>query len=184
MGSPVLSVAVWLIADQELPSRVYFADDEIDVAIQVWWKDIVRNVKHFAFSSLQSLILQQFRPLPSEDVPSKYKSGVAFSTVSLVPKLYLPWLKQELEAGGVQFLRKYVASVDEAAAFCGPNGVIINATGLGMFLKSFLPVILRLSSSGARSLLGAEDLDVIPIKGQGILVDCPGLKNFYGVEDS
>jgi hypothetical protein len=33
-------------------------------------------------------------------------------------------------------------------------------------------------------MIGVEDLEVHPIKGQGIIVECPGLKQFLAVIDS
>jgi len=89
---------------------------------------------------------------------------VTFTTVSLNPEFYLPWLKSELDARGVEFIRKHVASLEEATKY---GDVVINASGLG-----------------AKSLIGVEDLQVFPIRGQGIIVRCPGLKTFSSIVDS
>ena len=64
-------------------------------------------------------------------MPAGAQSGIAFTTVSLNPQLYLPWLKDELVARGVNFIRKRVYSIGEAAEIAGTNGVVINATALG-----------------------------------------------------
>ena len=105
--------------------------------------------------------LNQFRILDKNEVPSGAISGVAFTTVSLNPEIYLPWLKGELEARGVQFIRKRVYSIGEAAAIAGPKGVLVNATGLG-----------------ARSLIGVQDTAVYPIRGQTILAYVPSVQEF------
>lgn len=57
--------------------------------------------------------------------------GVCFTTVSVNPEIYLPWLQAELRARGVQFIRRTVHSLGEAAALAGPDGVLVNATALG-----------------------------------------------------
>lgn len=94
-------------------------------------------------------------------MPAGATSGVAFTTVSLNPEVYLPWLKGELQARGVSFIKKRVYSINEAAEIAGPTGVLVNATGLG-----------------ARSLIGVQDLAVYPIRGQTILAYAPSVQEF------
>lgn len=74
-----------------------------------------------------------------EEVPSGAQGGVCFTTVSVSPEVYLPWLKYELRARGVHFIRRRLQSLSEAAALVGPNGVLVNATALG---KTALHVFL------------------------------------------
>ncbi|KAI0364057.1 nucleotide-binding domain-containing protein [Pilatotrama ljubarskyi] len=125
------------------PSKVFY--DEGTNLEQLWYKSLVRD----------------FRVLKQDELPASMKAGVGFKTVSVWPDAYLPWLKSELVARGVEFVRKRVVSLDEAAALAGPNGVLINATGLG-----------------ARSLIGLEDKDVFPIRGQTIVIDNPKVNEF------
>ena len=73
----------------------------------------------------------QFRILAPDEVPASQGCGVGFKTVSVYPAQYLPWLKAELVAHDVAFVRKTVTSLGEAAALTGPGGVLVNATGLG-----------------------------------------------------
>ena len=73
----------------------------------------------------------QFRILAPEELPAGQACGVGFKTVSVCPTYYLPWLKTELAARGVTFIRKKVTSLGEATALAGPGGVLVNATGLG-----------------------------------------------------
>ncbi|PSR71073.1 hypothetical protein PHLCEN_2v13042 [Hermanssonia centrifuga] len=126
-----------------LPSRICYTQ-EVD-SDKIWYKDLVRD----------------FRILPKKEVPSGAASGVAFTTVSLNPGLYLPWLKSELDTRGVTFIKKKVYSIGEVAEIAGPKGVVINATGLG-----------------ARSLIGVQDKAVYPIRGQTILAYAPGVQEF------
>lgn len=81
--------------------------------------------------------------------------------MSLNPEVYLPWLKGELEARRVTFVKKRVHSIGEAAEIAGPTGLVVNATALG-----------------ARSLIGVQDLNVYPIRGQTILAYAPGVQEF------
>ncbi|KAF7794849.1 hypothetical protein EIP86_005991 [Pleurotus ostreatoroseus] len=128
---------------RKLPSRICYT--EVVDASKLWYKDLVRD----------------FRVLEKEEIPAGATSGVAFTTVSLNPELYLPWLQGELVSCGVTFLKKRVYSIGEAAEIAGPKGVVINATALG-----------------ARSLIGVQDLDVYPIRGQTILAYAPGVQEF------
>ena len=99
--------------------------------------------------------------MDTNEVPAGATSGVSFTTVSLNPELYLPWLKSELDGRGVKFVKKRVYSIGEAAEIAGPKGVVINATALG-----------------ARSLIGVQDTAVYPIRGQTILAYAPSVQEF------
>lgn len=67
------------------------------------------------------------------------------------PAVFLPWLKQKLDSGGVRFIRKEVKSIEEArhSAKCD---VIVHASGLGAFHL-------------------AADQDVVAARGQTIFVE-------------
>lgn len=73
----------------------------------------------------------QFRVLDRSELPLDQKAGIAFKTFSVNPEVYLPWLQSELLTRGVEFVRRRVHSLGEAASLVGPNGVLVNATGLG-----------------------------------------------------
>ncbi|KAI0778791.1 nucleotide-binding domain-containing protein [Trametes elegans] len=129
------------------PSRVFY-DEGTDLDA-LWYKTLVRD----------------FRILKDSELPDGTQAGVGFQTVSVWPEAYLPWLKAELVARGVEFVRRRVASLGEAAALAGPDGVLVNATGLG-----------------ARSLIGLEDQAVYPIRGQTIVVANPAVNEFMCTE--
>ncbi|KIM88843.1 hypothetical protein PILCRDRAFT_813830 [Piloderma croceum F 1598] len=128
-----------------LPSRMY--SDQENNFVDPWYKDLPRD----------------FRVLPSHDIPSVYKSGIGFTTISVNPSVYLSWLKSQLESRGVQFVRKKLRSIEEAADAAGPDGIVVNATSLG-----------------ARSLIGVQDTKMYPVRGQTILVHAPHLREFLG----
>ncbi|EPT03820.1 hypothetical protein FOMPIDRAFT_1022029 [Fomitopsis schrenkii] len=129
-----------------LPSRVFLTADEDPN--QLWYKTLVRD----------------FRVLDPSELPSDQEAGIAFKTFSVNPELYLPWLQSELLARGVEFIRRRVHSLGEAASLAGPNGVLVNATGLG-----------------SRSLIGVEDTDMYPIRGQTIIAHAPGVTEFLAM---
>jgi len=106
-------------------------------------------------------VVHDFEEIPKDQLPSGYNYGLQYKTVSLRPAQYLPWIKEQLTSRGITFVKKYLRSIDEALAFSdSPNDcVIINATALG-----------------ARSLIGVQDLEVYPIRGQTIVVDAPTVK--------
>lgn len=66
-----------------------------------------------------------------DEVPHPFKGGVAFSTITVNPQKYLPWLKADLTSKGVEFVRKQIHNIDDAADLAGPGGIVFNATGLG-----------------------------------------------------
>ncbi|KAI0348227.1 nucleotide-binding domain-containing protein [Trametopsis cervina] len=128
---------------QKLDSRWYFREQtELDT---LWWRDIPRDL----------------RKLTPSELPPGAADGVAFTTVSLNPLEYLPWLYHRIRSRGAHFVRKKVESVEDAAAFVHWRGAVVNATGLG-----------------ARTLIGVEDGTVYPVRGQTILACVPGLTQF------
>ncbi|KAG1787779.1 uncharacterized protein HD556DRAFT_1246378 [Suillus plorans] len=114
----------------------------------IWWQDLVRD----------------FRLLSGSEVPASCKVGAAFTTVTVNPFEYLPWLRSELESRGVVFRRQYIRSLDEVKPLVGKTGLLVNATSLG-----------------SRSLIGVEDTAVYPIRGQSIIVERTGLEEFVAV---
>ena len=56
---------------------------------------------------------------------------MGFSTITVNPVKYLPWLKNELLDRGVVFVKRQIHTIGEAADIAGPDGIVFNATGLG-----------------------------------------------------
>ena len=165
---------------QKIPSLIYFGADGTEKAPQ-WekWKGIVRDVSQPNIPNDQSnLDLHQFRVLPSDHpLPPKARCGVQFDTFSVNPEAYLPWLKSQLEGRGVSFMRRRVISLDEAGELAGEGGVVINATSLGEFPEQIREMMIYSCAlvQGARSLLGVEDTEVYPIRGQVVLLHAPNI---------
>jgi D-amino-acid oxidase len=89
--------------------------------------------------------LGQYRTLEKEELIDGMLAGESFTSISVQPKTYLPWLEVELANRGVEFVRKKITSIEEAAGFCTDidgDLVIVNATGLGTalnFLRGVAP---------------------------------------------
>ena len=115
--------------------------------------------------------------MPALELPEGIQAGLSFTTVSLRPAEYMPWLMEELIKRGVSFVAKHVSSIEEAAHIGGSNSIVINATGLGSCIHLlYFTEKVDSKTIGARSLLGVEDKDVYPIRGQTIIVDAPEVK--------
>ncbi|KAG1805888.1 hypothetical protein EV424DRAFT_1558673, partial [Suillus variegatus] len=87
----------------------------------IWWQDLVRD----------------FKLLSESEVPAPCKVGAAFTTVTVNPFEYLPWLRSELESRGVVFRRQYIRSLDEVKPFVGKTGgqsIIVERTDLEEFV--------------------------------------------------
>ncbi|TIB79398.1 nucleotide-binding domain-containing protein [Wallemia mellicola] len=97
-------------------------------------------------------------------------SGVAFTSVSLSAPDYLKHLHQVAKQLGVKFVRKSVNSIHEPFDYTQDLPVadlVVNATGLG-----------------ARKLQGCNDPQVMPIRGQTVVVDAPNVKECVMAVDS
>ncbi|TIA87563.1 hypothetical protein E3P81_03899 [Wallemia ichthyophaga] len=97
-------------------------------------------------------------------------SGAAFTSVSLSAPDYLQHLYKTAVQLGVGFIRKSFNSIHEP--FQGAHGIptadlVVNATGLG-----------------ARKLDGCNDPQVMPIRGQTVVVDAPNVKECVMALDS
>ena len=104
----------------------------------------------------------QFRPLPASSLGS-YDFGTAFTTVCINTAIYLPYLASQCLAAGVKLKRAAFAHLSDAATahVSGqPAHLLVNCTGLG-----------------ARKLGGVEDANVVPARGQTVLVrnESPGI---------
>lgn len=111
---------------------------------------------------LTCLLAEQFRlESDASKVPGTFTSGVTFKSFVLNAPNYLLYLSRSLQAKGVPIIRKRLSSLDEAYNLpeFGMVDLVVNATGLG--------------SSG---LLGVHDQDCMPIRGQTVLVNAPGVK--------
>ncbi|KAH6876089.1 D-amino acid oxidase-like protein [Alternaria rosae] len=121
-----------------------------------WWRSLVDD----------------YRALPSSELPSGMASGSEFGSVCINPALYLPWLVGQCRANGVEFHRKVVSHISDLRSFGIGNfkpDIIVNATGLS-----------------AGKLGGVEDKTCYPIRGQVVVVRdvAPAMVFVSGTDDS
>lgn len=110
------------------------------VSTTPWYKDVVPD----------------FRITPRENLPDGVDSGTEFTSVCIDTAVYLAYLKGQCLKQGVIFKRGVISHISDAASLhhSGKKAdVIVNCTGLL-----------------ARKLGGVMDLDVIPVRGQIVLV--------------
>ena len=89
-------------------------------------------------------------------MPSGYDYGIAFTSVCINTSIYLPYLVSQCLAAGVIFKRAIFSHISEAAAVHSsgkPADVVVNCTGLS-----------------AGKLGGVEDKEMVPARGQTVLV--------------
>lgn len=157
----------WSIAHRDPTSgvQVYavteYRDDQVDESF-FWYKTLMPD----------------YRLLASSELPQGVTIGAQYTSLAINPLVLLPWLKRQLEARGVKFIRAEVRSVDEARSLTKAK-LIVNASGVGakrlagdeavrpirgqtMFVKTdFAQVVMR---------GGSEYTYVIPRMGSGGVV--------------
>lgn len=98
----------------------------------------------------------QYKQIAEESLRPGTTAGFSFTSVCINPAIYLPWLVSQCLQGGVVFRRGDLSHVSEAANIhhSGQNAhLIINCTGLN-----------------AGKLGGVVDKNMIPVRGQTVLV--------------
>jgi len=126
----------------------------------------------FAKEPWYKTMFDQYRELSPEEVPAAHDSGCEFKSLCINTQLFLPWLVSQCLQNGVVFKRAIVEHVADAAKFAGGGHgeqvVIVNATGLG-----------------ALKLGGVEDKEMVPARGQIVLVrnESPFMVATSGTED-
>ena len=98
----------------------------------------------------------KYRQLQADECPPGYTSGNAFTSVCINTSIYLPWLVSQCLKAGVVFKRGMFNHISEAALVHHTGrlaNVVVNCTGLS-----------------ARKLGGVMDENMIPARGQTVLV--------------
>lgn len=99
---------------------------------------------------------RQYRSIPKDQLPLGVEAGDIFTSVCINTAIYLPWLVSQCLKAGVVFKRKVFAHISDAAKVhhSGKRAeLIVNCTGLS-----------------AAKLGGVEDKNMIPARGQTVLV--------------
>ena len=98
----------------------------------------------------------QFRQLPGEQLGAQYDNGHTFTSVCINTAIYLPWLASQCLLKGVVFKRANLKHICEASRIHHSGQIadlVVNCTGLS-----------------ALKLGGVEDQNMMPIRGQTVLV--------------
>uniref|UniRef100_A0A060TIQ9 ARAD1D48620p n=1 Tax=Blastobotrys adeninivorans TaxID=409370 RepID=A0A060TIQ9_BLAAD len=108
--------------------------------------------------------MHDYRRIPKEELPPGVTGGIEALGFVVNPRVYLPWLRAQLEDMGVKFVRGDLTSIGQVVKKFWP-AVMVNATGLG--------------SSYIR---GVRDGAVVPVRGQvaiARLENYPQSKGYY-----
>jgi D-amino-acid oxidase len=97
---------------EALPMKEYFDDRDNDD--EIWYKSLMPD----------------YEIIPKQELPTGCTFGVKYTALSMNPLLLLPWLKEQLLAKGVTFIRQEIKSIDEAREITKAK-VTVNASGLG-----------------------------------------------------
>ena len=100
--------------------------------------------------------------MPDTDLRQGISLGYRLNGYSFDPPRYLLWLRKQLEARGVQFIRQKVSSIEEAVSFNFGGGsvdVLFNCTG-----------------TGSKDLRGVDDVSVYTTEGYVVIVKAPWLE--------
>ncbi|MEV8392928.1 MULTISPECIES: FAD-dependent oxidoreductase [unclassified Streptomyces] len=100
--------------------------------------------------------LPGLRPCDAAELPAGFTAGYRFSVPLIDMPVYLDYLRRRLRAAGGTVEQGTLRSLDDL----GPAAVIVNCTGLG-----------------AHALV--PDPDLRPIRGQHVVVNNPGLTEFF-----
>ena len=111
-----------------------------------------KNVKNPWFKD----VVPDFRTVNLRDLPKGIDAASTYKSVCINTAIYLPWLLSQCLRNGVVARRGIVTHVADAADFHHSRrraDVIVNCTGIS-----------------SRSLGGVEDADVLPARGQTVIV--------------
>ncbi|KAJ8114714.1 hypothetical protein OPT61_g3471 [Boeremia exigua] len=147
------------LATSELEAGIHFQRNRIYRR----QKDL-EKIKHstsmlstvFAENPWFTELVDEFRDLETEELPSGIASGSEFKSVCINPALYLPWLVGQCRANGVTFHRRNLAHITDAHYLKEVDlkaQIIVNSTGLS-----------------AMKLGGVMDQTMFPIRGQTVIV--------------
>ncbi|KAL9612309.1 MAG: hypothetical protein Q9167_003088 [Letrouitia subvulpina] len=132
-----------------------------DTALYNRTKDINSGTGEYLAEKLKSEpwykdIVPDFKQIPAKDLASGFDNGHYFTSVCINTAIYLPWLTSSCLRNGVVFQRQVLKHISEAAGMHhsgDPADLVVNCTGLG-----------------ALKLGGVEDKNMIPIRGQIVVV--------------
>ena len=128
----------------------YFRKKDASGPVAQWLNDL------FSTNPWFKNVVPDFRILPKQELPSGIDSGTAFTSICINTPMYLSYLVGQLSKNGAVLRRAVLNHISEAAGMHSSGqkaDVVVNCTGLL-----------------ASKLGGVMDTDVIPARGQIVLV--------------
>ncbi|KZP00667.1 FAD dependent oxidoreductase [Calocera viscosa TUFC12733] len=115
------------------------------------------------------------------EYPAQYAFGISYTSMTVEPPRYLPWLVKQVQAKGVQILRVQVDSLRAALDHVPEAKAIINCSGIGarylkdvhdeaVFPERGQTCVIRTTFKKMIIRSGAEYTYLIPRPASGILV--------------
>lgn len=137
----------------------YRNEDRTEESFKPWFQSLVHDVcKTSLLSNMAKCLKQQFRILSRGEVPGFADWGTFYRTISLDPGVYLDYLYAECLLRGVAFHQEAVNHIREVVGIALPDGaepgVVVNCSGLW-----------------ASKLGGVMDKNVVPMRGQLVIVE-------------
>ncbi|TVY55078.1 D-amino-acid oxidase [Lachnellula cervina] len=94
------------------PMTEYF--DKIYDESEIWYKTLMPD----------------YRVIPAGELPPRTTFGIKYTALAMNPSMLLPWLKVNLIAKGVKFVRAEINSLDEVKVITKAK-LVVNASGVG-----------------------------------------------------
>ena len=110
----------------------------------------------------------KFRPLRKDELRPGHESGITYTSVCIDSAVYLAWLKSQCLKNGVKFHRAVLTHLSQAVSEAlRPHN--IHGKKVSSKIQK-VDVIVNCTGLGARFLGGVEDSNMIPARGQTVLV--------------
>ncbi|KAI9679343.1 MAG: hypothetical protein M1817_005363 [Caeruleum heppii] len=142
--------SITIVAKHMPDTVIYNRKKDVDSATATWFAELLSTKPWFKDT------VPDFRELPQESLPPGVDSATSFTSVCINTAIYLPWLAGQCLKNGAVIKRGVVSHVARAADLHHSGrraDVVLNCTGLA-----------------AAKLGGVEDKDIIPARGQIVLV--------------
>ena len=115
--------------------------------------------------------MKEVQGSPSNPLPGGFTYGLEWSTYIWDAPRYIRHLGEQVRAKGIPMIKKRISSLDEAYD--------LDSLALSGGAKGTVDLVINATGLGSRSLIGVQDEEVYPAKGQTVLVRAPGVKRCY-----
>ncbi|ORX38183.1 hypothetical protein BD324DRAFT_619882 [Kockovaella imperatae] len=127
-------------------------------ANEMWYNELVGGMREVAASS-------------SKPLPGDFAHGLEWSTYIWDAPRYIRYLGEQVKSKHIPIFKKRLSSLDEAYDLAALESTFAH--------MDHVDLVINAMGLGSRSLLGVEDPQVYPAKGQTVLVKAPGVERCY-----